>query len=546
MSRKNRRKERPPEEQPAAQDRLAKASPPVFFRLVPDHWGLKLLVFTAGGVLMGLEIAGSRVLAPHFGNSVFVWGSLISVFLIALSLGYSIGGRLADRYPSRGLLNAICLAVALGIVALALFGGALCGQMAAWGLGERTGPLIASMVLFLPPSVGMGMVSPFAVRLATSSVSSVGKTSGMLYALSTAGSIAGTLLTTFVLIPMVGLAAVLKGLGLALLVVSAVTFPFRRGRQTPVEAAALGIMTLVCLSLPSSSPAALGEGEMSVADVDTPYHHISVIDRDGWRELRFDRYVESTILLEPPYPSPESYTDYFHLAFLAKSTLRRVVFLGAGGGVGPRAFHMHDPTMEIDVVDIDPKVIELAYSHFFLERTPLIRTFAEDGRRFLREAQGHYDAVILDAFTIGGRIPFHLVTQESLETCRDRLTEDGVFVVNLNSALEGPLSGIFRSMYRTASTVFAKVYVFAKDHRRVGPGRSMNVILVASKRPEHIPREQWVRLAATYHSDSYVGRRRMEAMIQDLVSDLPDLTGAPAFTDDYAPIETMPFCESGP
>jgi spermidine synthase len=512
---------------------------------VPDDWGLKLLVFTAGGVLMGLEIAGSRVLAPHFGNSVFVWGSLISVFLIALSVGYYFGGRLADRHPSRVLLNAICLAVALAIVALALCGSTLCGDMAAWGLGERTGPLVASMVLFLPPSVGMGMVSPFAIRLAASSVSSVGKTSGMLYALSTAGSIVGTLVTTFVLIPLVGLSAVLKGLGLTLLVVSAVTFPFRRGRQTPVEAAALGITTILCLILPGSPPVALGDGEISVADFDTPYHHIAVVDRDAWRELRFDRYVESTILLEPPYPSPESYTDYFHLAFLANSKLRRVVVIGAGGGVGPRAFHMHDPTMEIDVVDIDPKVIELAYTHFFLDHTPQIRTFAEDGRRFLRKAQGNYDAVILDAFTIGGRIPFHLVTREFLEICREKMTEDGLFVVNLNSALEGPLAGIFRSMYRTSSAVFPQTYVFAKDHRHWGRGRSMNVILVASKRQDPIPPEQWVRRAALHHSDSYVGRLRMQTMVQDLLHELPDLTGAPLFTDDYAPIETMPFSESG-
>ena len=123
---------------------------------------LKILVFWAGAVLMGLEIAGSRVLAPHFGNSVFVWGSLISVFLIALSVGYYLGGRLADQRPSRTVLNTICMVVSVWIFGIAMISYAFCETLARAGLGEQSGPLVASLALFLAPGIGMGMVSPYA------------------------------------------------------------------------------------------------------------------------------------------------------------------------------------------------------------------------------------------------------------------------------------------------------------------------------------------------------------------------------------------------
>ncbi|HMO86489.1 MAG TPA: fused MFS/spermidine synthase, partial [Lacipirellulaceae bacterium] len=196
----------------------------------PGQPGLMLLVFVAGAVLMGLEIVGSRLLAPHFGNSVFVWGSLISLFLIALSAGYYIGGRLADRRPSRALLNGIVIAVAASMFGIAAWARPVSEAIVHQQLGEKAGPLVASAALFLLPSVGMGVVSPFAVRLATHAVTSVGQTAGTLYALSTFGSIAGTMLTTFVLIPALGAGAILKGLAIALLATAVATHPLASRR----------------------------------------------------------------------------------------------------------------------------------------------------------------------------------------------------------------------------------------------------------------------------------------------------------------------------
>jgi hypothetical protein len=137
---------------------------------LPERTALNLLVFIAGLVLMGLEIAGSRILAPHFGSSVFVWGSLISVFLIALAVGYYLGGQLADRQPSIRLLRVILVIAAIWVFALASAGHDACQALSNQGFGLVSGPLVAAAILFLPPSIALGVVSPFAVRLATTSL----------------------------------------------------------------------------------------------------------------------------------------------------------------------------------------------------------------------------------------------------------------------------------------------------------------------------------------------------------------------------------------
>jgi spermidine synthase len=532
------KKARPASESPA---RPMAADDPAAARL-DSQLPLKILVFWAGAVLMGLEIAGSRVLAPHFGNSVFVWGSLISVFLIALSAGYYLGGRIADLRPSRTVLNTICMAVSVWIFGVALLSYSFCEALAQTGLGEQSGPLVASLVLFLAPGIGMGMVSPYAVRLAAHSVSSVGQIAGTLYALSTVGSIVGTILTTFVLVPLIGLSAILKGLGIVLLVVSVFTLPTWRRNGVPMLVVLFGMVALAFL-VPSRNEAALLPGEKLVVDAETPYQHVSVVDsaRRNARDLRFDRYVESSISLAPPYPALANYTDYFHLALLLKPDIQRTLFIGAGGGIGPRSFHQHNRQMEIDVVDIDPMVLKVAREHFFLPEVPHVRSIAQDGRMFLAGSPQPYDCIVLDAFTIGGRIPFHLVTKEFLELCRRHLTDNGVFVMNINSSLEGPNAAIFRSMQATIDAVFATSYVFVKGHRQIALTDSTNVLLVASKDAARLSAEQWSQRAAAYRSESFVGSYPVQRCVEDLVSELPDLSNAIPFTDDYAPIETMPF-----
>jgi spermidine synthase len=200
--------------------------------------------------------------------------------------------------------------------------------------------------------------------------------------------------------------------------------------------------------------------------------------------------------------------------------------------------------MEIDIVDIDPKVLDIATDYFYLEENvPQYHKIPMDGRLFVGQAKEPYDAVILDAFTIGGRIPFHLVTKEFFTLCRDRLSDDGVFVMNINSALEGPSAGIFRSTYKTLTEVYSKdqVYVFFRFSEKHQRTDSNNILFVATKAMDPISLEEWRRRAAGFESGSYIKSWRLQQLVEDLVTDVPDVSAAPEFMDDYAPIETMPF-----
>jgi len=502
---------------------------------------VRFLVFLCGAVMMGMEIAGSRLLAPHFGSSVFTWGGLITVFLAAMSCGNYLGGWLADHMPRLGVLSAICMAVAVWIAGLAYVANACCAAIAGLGLSAETGPIAASLILFLPPSVGLGAVPPFAIRLAASSVCTVGKVSGSLSALSSMGSILGTFVTTFILIPIAGHTSILIGLGTSLLIAAAITHGCWR---TTTFAACLGV--LFAGGIVFEGDPLLGKSSTAGEVIfvrDSPYHNIAVIDRESClRELRFDRYVETAIELRPPHRSAAAYTDYFHLAFVASPEIRSTLFIGAGGGVGPRTFVAHNPSMRIDVVDIDPVVLELAQTHFFLEPSPHMRLVAADGRAFLREQHENYDCIVLDAFTIGGRIPFHLCTREFFGLCRSHLSADGVFVMNINSALAGPLSGIYRSVGRTLAEVFSDVRPFAVGVAVSSNALvSRNIVFVARCATRPWSEDEWRRNAAAYSSSSSVDHSRVVAMELDGLQRVAHDPAATLFTDDYCPIEGMRF-----
>jgi hypothetical protein len=178
---------------------------------------IKFVVFICGAIVMSFEILGSRVLAPNFGSSVFVWGSLISVFLAGLSAGYYLGGRLADLNPSSRKLSLVIISPGLLLLTFPLYSGPISDWIFMKDLGVRMSPLLASSVLFLIPSVFLGIVSPYTAKLMICSLHTSGKTIGTLYALSTFGSIIGTLSTSFYLITLAGVNALIVGQGVLLI-----------------------------------------------------------------------------------------------------------------------------------------------------------------------------------------------------------------------------------------------------------------------------------------------------------------------------------------
>ncbi|HEX6185156.1 MAG TPA: fused MFS/spermidine synthase [Pyrinomonadaceae bacterium] len=512
-------------------------------------WRLRLVVFVSGAVLMGLEMTGSRVLAAHFGSSIYVWGAIIGVFLAALSAGYYSGGLLADLKPTFPLLGGLLLVAGGWLLVIPLYANWLCRAVLSLGLGERMGPLVSTLLLFGGPSVLMGMVSPFAVRLAARSVESMGNVSGKLYALSTFGSIAGTLLTAFWLIPALGARTLLQVLGLCLVALPLLSFPASRSRL--MLAAAFVLITPWLFVLNSGASVPTRAGQSVVFEADSAYHHVVVVDDPAQdaRFLQFNNYIESGISLSPPHGTRVSYPDSFHLARVFKPELKNILIIGGGGGVGARKFVADDPRVSVDLVEIDPLVAEVGFKYFYLEPSERLRVHVEDGRSFVRRAALKYDLVVLDAFTIGGQIPFHLTTQEFMREVKNILAPGGVFLANINGSVRGRRSRILRSEYKTLATVFESLYVFPRltdSERKQGvrephPEGRRNIILVALNGPGRWTRESVVSEAERLE---LAGAVRTPTFIEDarqFTDEPPPVADVPVLTDDYAPVDTMAF-----
>jgi len=557
----------------------------------PHRHRITLLIFVSGAVLMALEIAGSRVLAPFFGSSVFVWGSLIGIFLGAMSGGYWLGGWLSERWPQQVLLNSLLAAAGGFTVLLPLWAAPLChalagGQDAVLDLGPRLGPLLAALILFALPSVLMGVASPFAVRLLARDVSGVGGVAGRLYAIGTLGSIAGTLVTAFWLIPQFGTHHILIGIGMLLMATAAATLSMRR---TAAMLLAFGILLSV-IALTRTPPdlrAQPARGRYTlIEERDSAYthmtveHHLYPTRTRGEvpiaAYLRFGKYTQGAIFINDwqrrgrEHWSAAPYTDLFHLARLFNADLRRVLFIGGGVGIGPRSFRRNYPESRVDLVEIDPVVVELGRKHFFLETDDRLQVHIDDGRTFLRRhPDRQWDVIILDAFTIGGRLPFHLMTREFLEAVKAHLAPGGVLLANLNSALTGEQGRIFRAEYLTYREVFPSVYVFP----RYSPWETAKASKAAWERPRNIflaatlesaPRTKAELVASAEQLWGALGRaphRRedtelffLNAHAANLIDpavmaqwlaggdDTPiDFSGAEVLTDDFAPVDTMVF-----
>lgn len=486
-------------------------------------------------MLLALEIVASRVIAPALGNSVYVWGALIGVFLGALAAGYFLGGLLADRRPSRDVFAGLVFLAGVLVVPIPVLGRPVLDRLMYEGLGPRSTPLAAAVLLFFLPSLVMGMISPFAVRLRVRTVATIGNVAGVLYALSTAGSIAGTLLAAFVLIAHLNvervvylLGGVEAGMGVLLWAAA--------GRLAPALGAA-ALTAVLVVGLPHAPGQEPPPGLRFQKD--TVYHRITVTDEGGVRFLKLDAYWQSGMDLADPHRTVFAYSDYLHMPIVFKPDARRVLFIGLGGGTTPKRFYEDYGRMTIDVVEIDPAVVDAARTYFGVPQDARLRLVAQDGRLFIARARERYDIVILDAYLID-TIPFHLATREFFETVRARLAPEGVLGSNVIGALGGPRSGFFRAVHKTLRQVFPSVYVFPVDWGRyAGEEGLRNIIIVGTQAAPALRPEAVRAAAARARALAGVSIPRFEEAAADLYTRPIAADDVPVLTDDYAPVELL-------
>lgn len=491
---------------------------------------LQAVVLVSGAVLMSLEILGSRVLAPKYGSSVFVWGSLITTFLVALALGYAIGGKLADRRPSPSLLSAILAIGSFAILPSVAWGSALLDAFSRFGWDVRWSSLAASLVLFLPASLAMGMVTPFAVRMSIRKTESAGAVSGGYSALSTAGSIVGTLATAFLLIPAFPLPSLLLGLSGTL---AACALSLAGDRPAFLLSGGAVATCIAVSALSGSQP----EGyEKVLLRKDTAYHHISVTQLDSTRYLRFDQLTQSAVDVRHPDRFLLSYTEGLLVPFVIRPSISRVCVIGLGGGIVSRAAVRLKPGTVVDSVEIDPAVRDVASRFFLYRESDALRTFVEDGRVFLSRPGPPYDLVVLDAFNSTGA-PFHLTTREFFAILKNRLTPDGVLAINFIGQLMGRDARLFWAAYRTIRRQFGQVYVWSPEIASGNMAPQLNIILIATVSADPIDptrlQQAVARLPAAWQ------RTRVGAFAVELLHSPEPPPGTLELTDAYAPVEAL-------
>lgn len=488
---------------------------------------LCLIAFGSGAAVMAMELIISRILTPVFGSSTYTWGSLIGLVLTGLSLGYFLGGRIADKDPKFKKICAIIFSAGLYIVFIPFIAPGVLGFTLTALPQNQFSSLFATFILVFFPTTLLGFVSPYVIKLGTETLHKVGNISGTLYSISTAGSIFGTFLTIFVLIPTMDVRTVLFGVGVVLMIISLL------GLKTAPKI--ITVAVIIILFTPSSS---LVTGFMPhigtlVIEKETPYSHLDVVDSDNTRTMYLNGLRHSQMDKDNPNDLLLTYSKYFHLGQLFNPQLEKILFVGGGGFSGPKNFLETYPDSLIDVVEIDPDVIEAAKTYFFLKDNPRLKIFNEDARTFLMDSDKKYDLIILDAYA-ADYVPFHLLTQEYFQILNDHLEPGGVVVSNLIGSLEGDTSDLPRSVYKTMKNSFPTVYVFTTNEVRIG--NIQNLIFVATQDKVQFDRIDLESLSYQNKANNllsdinYLENYYPSGMRTDNVSIL---------TDDFSPVEIM-------
>lgn len=486
------------------------------------RYGLDVVVFVSGALVMVFEIIGSRILSPFIGSSTYIWTSLIGVILGCLSLGYWLGGRLADRSPDAKNLAAAMFAAGGLVAVTVLLKDVVLSWIAAIPTSIEIKALIASILLFGPASVCFGIVTPYAVRLRMSSIDLSGRTVGRLYALSTIGSIVGTFAAGFLLIPFVGSVRTLYTIAAAAMLMAVLIGPFdvTRSKIAAVIVLVLGIVA-------SETNSWIMRTTSGVHDIDTEYSRVQIFEtRDPKtgrpiKALATDPFfVQSARFLDSDDLVLE-YSRYYHLISYFNPNVRRSLLIGGAGYSFPRAYLKAYPAAQIDVVEIDPGMTRIARDHFGLIDDPRLKIFHQDGRMFINSAASSgYDAILMDAFGSLFSVPHHLTTIEAAREQHRILRDDGVIVFNLGAAIAGDASRFLLAEIATYRAVFPQVLLF-KVNADYEDARLQNLIIVALKSPK----------------DSF---KSADPRVSELLAhryDIERLSSEAILTDDLAPVE---------
>ncbi|MDD5217531.1 MAG: fused MFS/spermidine synthase [Candidatus Omnitrophica bacterium] len=485
---------------------------------------LLLALFVTGAVVMALEILGAKVIHPFFGVTLYVWAAMIAVTLFSLSLGYGVGGAIADRFPKAKWFFGLIAFAGILIAAIPW----LAGPVMQWtgDMELRLGVFSSSLFLFALPLACLGMVSPFGLRLCLADMEKAGFTAGGVYAVSTAGSLFGTLLTAFLLVPSMPISHIFWAMTVLLMITALTGLLMFREIRAGLLWGALMIVSILLTALLCHARVGDASAAKTIYQTNTFYGQIKVVDTDNLRALLIDGSPQGFYLWdEKPDDTFQffQYESYLSSLLIYRPDLRKILMIGLGVGRMVALFSRYDVT--VDVLEIDPQIAKVNERWFESFPPPARLTFG-DGRHLIRQRvrRGEkYDAVIIDAFA-SYDLPEHLFTVEMFGEIKEVLTAEGILGINIGGILSGKSSCVPKSVYRTLRTVYGHVQAYDVNARE----RVDNIVFFASDGP------------LTWETD----RCRLTpcANQQKLVEVLkandatPYLAGGNILTDDYNPI----------
>ncbi|MBX3349012.1 MAG: fused MFS/spermidine synthase [Nitrospira sp.] len=422
------------------------------------RWFLLGTALVTGAVVMALEILGSRLLAPVFGSSLFVWGALIGVILAAMSSGYAFGGWVSDRYTSGQVLAALLLFSGGWTFLVAWANQPILFEIEKLVQDPRWGPCLAATVLLAPPAFGLSGVLPAMLRLAVADMDHLGRQTGRMIALSTVGSLAGTWGTAFFLLSWLGSQSLLAWLG-GIQVGLGVLW-LMRGTPTRPLVPLIAIGCIALLGMLALHP--MQRLRAPIHQEESPYQQIRIREDDLFRYLVLDRTFHATMWKVEPVSLFLPYSQMMVASLALVSEPKRGLIIGHGGGSIAKWLAQRWPTLELDVVEFDPVVVRMAEEYFEYHPPANHHVFVKDGRAFLNATDQTYDLMWIDAFA-RDMIPFHLTTAEFYALVRAHLNPDGIVAVNLaSSGKEGDLARA-SAVVQTMKQAFPALESFAVE-----------------------------------------------------------------------------------
>lgn len=509
-----------------------------------QDWLLILLVFVEGSCALAVEISASRLLAPYFGTSLFIWANVIGLILLYLTIGYYVGGRFADRHPRAPVLYTLTIIAAFLIALIPLISRPILSwsqsSFFTYSIGVFYGSLLAVILLFAIPVILLSCVSPFAIRLQVEQVGSSGSIAGKLYAISTAGSLAGTFLSALLLIPTIGTYRTLFTFAAALLLTSVLCLLFSGNASLSVRPRlSLRLLSLLLLvpmlwsTLAIRGPIKPADGSNGggtlIAERESAYNYIQVVRVGNEMQLILNEGVGIHSIYDPDNILTGGPWDYFTVAPFFNNPpfkpqqVRSVCVIGLGAGTIPRELTATYGPIPIDGVELDGEIVSLARQYFHMDE-PNLHVIVQDGRYFLQATQKKYDEIAIDAYQ-QPYVPFQLTTREFFQTVRTHLTPTGVAVINA-----GRTNHDFRlveALAQTMHAVFPSVYI-------IDTARFENSIIIGTNAPTTL-----ANFDANVSSLDNPLLRSVAFSSMQTGNIRGERTSKVYFTDDQAPIEQL-------